>query len=113
MKYGFYILLGTMIISFLVSIITNCFSKTCSNVKKDAVKFSSPLFFGQLSIHNAMIINRSSSSKNGPVRPEGELYSDGLMREIGTTRSNSTFPENVLINIRDSVSNSLEDQNVQ
>jgi len=113
MKYGFYFLLVTMVLSFFVSILTNYFSKRRSNIKKDVAKFSKQLLLKQPSIHNAMIINQSSSSKNGPVRPAGELYSDGLITEIGAKHSNSTLPENVLINIRDSVSKPLEDQNGQ
>ena len=109
MKYGFYFLLATMVLSVLVGILTNCFSKSPSAVKKDSIKFSNLPLLKTPSICNAMEINQTISSKNGPVRPEGESYSDGLISEIGITRKH-TSPENLLINIRDQVSKPMVNQ---
>lgn len=107
MKYGFYFLLGTMIVSFLGSILTNCFSKIHSNAQKGIAQFSTPLL-SDASIHNAMIINQSSPSESCPARPIGESYSDGIIEEVKNQHSNLMLPENTLVNIRDMVSQSLE-----
>lgn len=112
MKFGFYILLGTIVISFIISIVINCFSKSHVDIRRGPAEFYIPPLLRTPSISNAMAINHTTSNKNGPVRPEGELYSDGLISEISISR-NLHSPENLLINIRDQMSKTSEDSNVQ
>lgn len=112
MKYGFYVLLATMVASYLVSILTNWLSKSHSDIEKGPVFFSKWPLLKAPSIYNAMEINQTSSNPNGPVRPVDQSYSDGLISEIKIMR-NPVSPENLLINIRDQVSKPMGASNDQ